>query len=212
MNKLYIFLLLTIGLQYTATSQVHGHYSKTNSEGSMTSTEICFNNGRFEYIWSSDLADFSCKGSYLINNDTIALNSDIKLKDLIQVKQLSINPLDSVYISLSTVSQTLPFDTRVIINDSSYYSIDYKKTPLLVFPKNYIKKLSVESSNVSWKIRNFDFNIKQSTSIIEIIIDDTRGIWRVYFDNERFLIENNRLISVNDSNYQFINNPNAKCK
>lgn len=212
MKNLLYNLCFICGLCDISQAQLNGLYVKTGSV--MVSESICFDNNRFSYYWKGDLGKVAvtCNGSYEVNKDTLILNSDLQLKDLIQIKQHSLNKLDSLYLSVITVSQELPFMTELIINDTTKIEITDKRGELLVLPNNFIEHLSIKSDFVDWRISRIQFKIDKSTTFIEIILDDTRGIGNAFFENEKFLIIKNRLAQVNKEDYYFIQSPNASCK
>lgn len=178
----------------------------------MTNESICFNKTRFTFSWESDLATQTCAGNYSIDKDTLTLNSDLQLKDLIQVKQHALRELDSLRISIVTVSQVPAYKTTLTIDDSTQVEITDQRGKLLTFPKNYIHSLSVKSDFVDWRISRMEFNIDEATTFIEIILDDTKGLWNAFFDSDKFLIQGNRLVRLDEDNYFFILNPHADCK
>lgn len=212
MKKLSLIILLLIGINIPILAQLNGLYVRTGTQYSMLNESICFNKGRFEYMWQSDLAKMNCSGNYKVVNDTLILNSDLKINDLIQVKQHKLQKLDSVCISISTVSKASLIETVLLINDTIKQKINYGEQNLVKFPKGFIKTLAIRSLEVDWRISKLNYNIDQKTTFIEIILDDTRGLLNVFFDNEKYFIRQNRIISPDKEEYLFIKSPNGECK
>jgi hypothetical protein len=194
--------------------QIEGFYVRAGTVYAMTYETFCFKGSRFELMWESDLAKISCSGSFIIKNDTLILNSDKKLQDLIQVRTHSLKKLDSTYISVSTFSKEPPiFTTIKINNDTTEYKLPNYEFKNLIFPKGKIKTLSVDSYLLYWRTSDIKFEIPKETTFIEIILDDTQGLSNAYFDNEKFLIKGNRIMRIEASyDFFYIKSENAECK
>ena len=162
-------------------------------------------------MFKGDVSGQTSTGEYKVQGDTIILTSDLRVSDLIQVKQRAITVLDSIYISILTVSQQNPFETTLLINGSQHITISHTEEQMVKVPLASIETLSVRSFMVDWHINNLEFQISEGTTLIEIVLDDTKGIWNAFFENNKFLIQRGRLLNVLDDDFVFLREPNGRC-
>jgi hypothetical protein len=205
--------IIFIFLSASCFSQIEGLYEYKGVMTAMSYEAFCFNAGRFEHLWKSDLAESKSFGYYTIIGDTLTINSDIQIEDLIQVKTHKLDKLDSLYISVSTVSKEIPWFAAIKINNKSReYPIDMNQPKNIVFPRDSVNLLSLKCDDVDWRIQRLKFNIPIGTTFIEVIIDDTRGAYLPQFYNVKFLIKKFKIISITRNNEVYVKLENTKCK
>lgn len=212
MKKLIVTLGILFGLYTHCIAQLNGHYVRTGGQYTRSDESFCFKGNRFEFEWDGSLATHKCSGQYEFKDDTITLNSDLQVKDLVQVKQHELKKLDSLYISISTVSGVQAYRTTLTINDSTRLDIVKERGSLLSFSKGSIQKFSISSDFVDRLMGGLNFKVDPNSTFVEVIIDDTHGLWNAYFEDLKFIIEGNRIICVSEVNYNFVHSPNAECK
>ena len=204
---LIVFFVLT-GLSFSY-GQITASFAK-NYESGMGGESYCFNiNGTYIYLGTTDLDKVVDKGTYKKIGDTLILTSYVQMDDLLKVSQHKISS-DSTYFSFHLFSGEKFFLTTLIINDSLKFEIT-DTVEILKFKNGFVKHFIFHSMFLPWQLKEKVFQI-ESNNLIEILMDDTKGFRRAFFNNDKFIYRKTSIQAVDDKKYSLTYQPNFECK
>lgn len=207
-----IISYLIILLFYTTNlfGQIAGTYAMG---GDVAENFFCFNNnGTYTFINKTDLDKTIDKGTYKKIGDTLVLNSNIQVDDILQVKEWKITGSDSLFISVRTLSGNEPILTTLVINDTFKYTLsDKDKNGIIKFKKGFVKTIKVNSSFLTWKAREKIIMVIKDNNIIEIFFDDTKGYRGLFLKDEKYIFKKTYIQSVKDKDFSYTYQENFKC-
>ena len=169
-------------------------------------------NGGYTFISSGEMITIVDNGKYKLIGDTIIINSDIQAEDLLRVKQWHVENLDTVYISINLLSGEELIGTNLILNDSIEYKLsDYEnKTGIVKIKIRKINSIEVQSDFLPWFLNKTKYKIEGS-NIVEIFLDDTKGFMRVFYKEDKYILNKTVMQSIAEKEILFTIQPNMFC-
>lgn len=208
----FITTLLFLFCSLICDAQISGLFMHIR-EGGYSSLTICLNqDGTYKYVDNQHLADFSHEGHYKMSGDTITLNSNYQIEDIIKVKKWNIAESDSIYISIITHND-FPL-LSILVNDSLEFDIWQEEAyprGILTFKRGLVRTIRIKpGGHVSSEI--FDVVIEPGNdNMIELFINDFIGIHTTITKNEKWLYRKTGLVLTADKRLVLNYIPDAKC-